>query len=147
VKSSNPGSVLAGLAFAAALVVAVKTPGAVVYGAQSAAAPATDGTARNLKVLPKNISPVELNRLMLQYKQGLGVPCGYCHAETQEGRPDYASDENPIKETARVMIGMTRDINETYLAKVGDRRYADPITCGNCHQGLPHPPVFTPKAQ
>ncbi|SEG31142.1 Photosynthetic reaction center cytochrome C subunit [Bryocella elongata] len=143
-KSSNAGFVWAGLAFAAALA-AVKAPGAVVYGAQSAAA--AESTVRNLKVLPKDISPVELNRLMLQYKQGLGVPCGYCHAETQEGRPDYASDENPIKETARVMIGMTRDINETYLAKVGDRRYADPITCGNCHQGLPHPPVFTPKAQ
>jgi hypothetical protein len=58
---------------------------------------------------------------------------------------DYASDENPVKQTARFMISMTGDINNKYLAQLGDRRYASPITCGNCHRGLAEPPDFEPK--
>lgn len=115
-----------------------------VVVAQSSAPPAA---ARNLKVLPKDISSIQLNRLMLEYQSGLGVPCGYCHTEVEGGTSDYASDENPIKQTARIMIGMTREINEKYLSQVGDRRYAQPITCGNCHQGLPQPPTFVPRGR
>jgi hypothetical protein len=78
----------------------------------------------------------------------LGAPCGYCHEENRETKHiDYTSDENPIKETARFMISMTSDINNKYLARLGDRRYSEPISCGNCHRGQIDPPSFEPKPQ
>src|ERR1700679_51829 len=78
----------------------------------------------NLKVLPRDISGDEIDKLMHRYKQDLGVPCGYCHEENPQTKQiDYASDENPIKETARFMIKMNEDINTKYLAQLGDRRY------------------------
>ncbi|WP_263378186.1 c-type cytochrome [Granulicella paludicola] len=132
------------LAIASAAV--LRHPIHVVYGAQNPAAP-LEAVPHNLKVLPKDISAPELNRLMQQYQRSLGVPCGYCHAEAEGGKIDFASDENPMKELARSMMVMTRDINEKYLTQIGDRRYADPITCGNCHLGTPHPPAFEGKAK
>ncbi len=102
----------------------------------------------NLKVLPKDISGDEIDKLMHRYKQDLGVPCGYCHEENPQTKQiDYASDENPIKGTARFMIQMNEDINNKYLAQLGDRRYAEPFTCANCHQGQVQPPACEPKQQ
>lgn len=101
---------------------------------------------RNLKALPREMSGDDVDRLMRQYQQYLGVPCGYCHEENPETKQvDYVSDENPVKETARFMISMTSDINNKYLAQLGDRRYADPITCGSCHRGQVQPPAFELK--
>jgi hypothetical protein len=91
--------------------------------------------ARTLKVLPKSISNQDLRKLMHEYEQGLGVSCGYCHTQdAQTKQIDYASDENPIKQTARLMITMTGDINTKYRAQLGDRQHAPPVTCGNCHR-------------
>lgn len=101
----------------------------------------------NLKVLPHDIAPVALGRLMKRYAQDLGVSCSYCHVEnTETGKLDYASDESGRKQTARLMIGMLGDINDKYLAQLeGDRRYAAPVTCGNCHQGRSNPQPFEPR--
>jgi len=72
------------------------------------------------------------------------VSCSYCHVEDRDsGVIDYASDENPRKHTARIMISMLNDINDKHLAQLGgDRRYAQPVTCASCHQGRASPPVF-----
>jgi hypothetical protein len=103
--------------------------------------------SRNLTVLPRDISDAEIVQLMVRYGQELGVQCGFCHAEDpQTQQVDLASDENPRKQTARIMIGMVGDINNKYLAQVGDRRYAVPISCGNCHQGQTYPPAFQAKS-
>jgi len=99
---------------------------------------------RNLKVLPQDIGDGELAGLMVHYSRELNVQCQFCHAEGPQGI-DFASDESPAKLTARVMIGMLNDINTKYLAQVSDRRYAVPLTCGNCHQGQTTPPVYEPK--
>jgi photosynthetic reaction center cytochrome c subunit len=102
--------------------------------------------ARNLQVLPADTPYADLVLLMTRYSQELGVQCIFCH--TQDPRTeqiDFASDESPAKLTARIMIGMVRDINGKYLAQVSDRRYAVPITCGNCHQGQTFPPPFEAK--
>jgi hypothetical protein len=123
-------------------------------GQNSAATPQSPQTAqltvhakpKNLKVLPKDLSGDDVDKLMRAYNQYLGVPCGYCHEENPETKViDYASDENPSKDTARFMITMTADINSKYLTRLGDRRYADPITCGNCHRGQVEPPNFELK--
>ena len=101
--------------------------------------------ATNLKVLPKSTSIGDVYKLMAGMQKDLGVQCSFCHEEDPDSkRIDYASDENPRKETARFMMRMTNDINEKYLGKLGDRQYAPPITCGNCHLGQMHPPAYDP---
>ena len=102
----------------------------------------------NLQVLPPDTAPKNLGVLMKRYEKDLGVGCNYCHVENRDtGKVDYVSDENPMKHTARVMIGMLSDINEKHLAQLGDRRYAVPVTCGSCHQGQTSPPTFEARAQ
>jgi hypothetical protein len=102
------------------------------------------GKPVNLKVLPKDISEAELGKQMKQFEADLGVTCNHCHVEDPTTHKfDYASDENPDKTTARLMITMVQDINNKYLAQLGgDRRYAVPVTCGSCHQGQSSPPSF-----
>jgi mono/diheme cytochrome c family protein len=103
--------------------------------------------ASNLQVLPRDTPYADLLLLMTRYSQELGVQCVFCHTQNpQTQQVDFASDESPAKLTARVMIGMVRDINDKYLAQVSDRRYAVPISCGNCHQGQAFPPAFEVKA-
>ena len=126
------GSVFAVAAFGAALQGSDKKTTEGLPAAQPRANP----KPRNLKVLPKEISGDDVDKLMHQYEQYLGVTCGYCHK----------FDENPVKETARFMISMTSDINNKYLSQLGDRRYAVPITCGNCHRGQVQPPSFELKS-
>lgn len=100
----------------------------------------------NLKVLPKDTSLQDVYTRMAQMQRDLGVQCGFCHEQDPDTKQiEYASDENPRKETARAMIRMTQDINEKYLGSLGDRQYAPPITCGNCHLGQMHPPPFEGK--
>jgi hypothetical protein len=124
------------LLVAAAAVVAAQQG----YGASSQAA---SPTPSNLKVLPKNTSVPEIYKVMAGMQKDLGVQCAFCHEEDQDTKQlNYASDENPRKETARFMMRMTRDINEKYLGQLGDRQYAAPITCGNCHLGQMHPPTY-----
>ena len=55
---------------------------------------------RNLKVLPKDISHEELEKVMDGFKAALGVKCNYCHAasKTDPKKLDFASDEKPEKE-------------------------------------------------
>jgi hypothetical protein len=119
--------------------------GQSVPPAVRAAAPAVP-RAKNLQVLPKDISPSELSQVMTQFRDGLGVTCEYCHAEsTQTQRIDYASDEKPTKQTARLMLRMLNDINDRYLRGLGDQRYSAAITCGSCHQGESSPPPFEPR--
>jgi hypothetical protein len=100
----------------------------------------------NLQVLPATMSRAGLRSLMKQYERDLGVNCSYCHVEDRDsGFIDYADDDNPRKHTARLMIAMLEDINDKHLARLGgDRRYAQPVTCGSCHQGRSSPPVFEP---
>ncbi len=100
----------------------------------------------NLQVLRADIAPLALGRLMKRYERELGVSCSYCHVENRDtAKRDYVSDENPRKQTARVMIAMLEDINDRHLAQLGgDRRYAAQVTCGSCHQGRANPPEFQP---
>lgn len=99
----------------------------------------------NLQVLPKDISAGDLKRLMNEYDGALGVSCDYCHVQDpQTQRFDYASDDNPKKTAARVMISMLDDINGKFLSQLSDPRYPVRVVCGNCHQGREDPPAFHP---
>jgi len=83
--------------------------------------------------------------LMHKYTGDLGVNCAFCHAtDPATKRTTFASDANPMKDTARFMMTMTADLNDKYLAEMPGRMYAEPITCGTCHRGEKHPSVFVP---
>jgi hypothetical protein len=104
----------------------------------------------NLQVLPKNIAVPDLIALMRGYTGALGVECGFCHAsDPNTHRPNFASDANPDKAIARIMITMTQEINAKYLSKVKDPD-ASPadktVTCGTCHRGNSMPAPFAPVA-
>src|SRR5580700_7306945 len=139
------------------VVVCTATLSANIALAQDTPAPAAQ-TARppqgprpnptNIKALPKNITGDEVIKVMHQYEGDLGVECGFCHARNPETKKnDFPSDANPVKDTARMMIRMTDDLNTKYLTQLEDRRTADPITCGTCHRGMSHPEPFVPKAR
>ena len=97
---------------------------------------------RNLKVLPKDISHDDLDRIMDSWKIALGVKCNFCHAaDTATHRMDFASDAKPEKDIARHMFRMTGKINKKYFSfNKNDNGVVTPaISCMTCHHGSPHP--------
>jgi hypothetical protein len=97
----------------------------------------------NLKVLPKDISKDELDKVMDGFKAALGVKCGFCHAPKKDDpkRLDFASDEKPEKETARKMMKMTAKLNKKYF-HVKDTNVPNAVlavNCITCHRGNTDP--------
>lgn len=99
---------------------------------------------RNLKVLPKDISHEDLDKVMDSWKAALGVKCNFCHAPSSDStshRLDFSSDAKPEKEIARHMFKMTAKINKKYFSyNKNDQGAVIPtLTCMTCHRGNPHP--------
>jgi hypothetical protein len=110
----------------------------------SATRPAEGPPKRNLKILPKNISHEDLDKVMDGFKAALGVKCNFCHAASADSsshKLDFASDEKPEKNTARRMMIMTAKINKKYFGFIrNDQGVPDPpISCMTCHRGNSHP--------
>lgn len=65
--------------------------------------------------------------------QALGVNCTTCHA-----RGNFASEEKPLKQTARRMLEMTKALNTQffpdYKPKDGESVLGK-VTCYTCHKG------------
>lgn len=99
--------------------------------------------SKNLKVLPKDISPEVLDKIMDGYKAALGVKCNFCHVPSKEDptQQDFASDEKDEKKIARSMMRMTLKINKKFFDVnkpiIGDTSLV--ISCNTCHHGQPHP--------
>jgi len=97
----------------------------------------------NLKVLPKDISSKELQEIMADdFEDGLGVTCGFCHANAKDGHGlDFASDAKPEKEIARAMMRMTLGINKKYFKvrhpAIGSNALT--VSCTTCHKGEAFP--------
>ena len=108
-------------------------------GGQRAAPPPT-----NLQVLPKDMTRQQVVQIMQQFTMGLGVMCNYCHVEMAGAQPgpngqiplDAASDDKQTKKTARVMMKMVGDINNTFGSQLG-KPAADvvKVQCVTCHRG------------
>lgn len=97
---------------------------------------------KNLKVLPKDIKPEQLQATMTGFTRALGVRCPYCHVG-EEGKPlstfDFPSDAKLKKQTARQMIKMVGHVKED-LKKAG--LTPGPrvnVGCITCHHGRPRP--------
>lgn len=100
----------------------------------------------NLKVLPKDLTGAQVREIMRGWAGDLGQECSTCHAAYPNrvgpnGRPvlDYASDEKPEKQMARIMYTMTQTDKAEYIKKVEALDTmgspAPPLTCGTCHRG------------
>ncbi len=109
----------------------------------AASQPPQEQPKRNLKVLPKDISHEDLDKIMHGFNDALGVKCNFCHAGAQvDGRfkMDFASDEKPEKNAARGMWKMTGKINKKFFKfNSGASDAVPPVTCMTCHNGKPHP--------
>jgi hypothetical protein len=99
---------------------------------------------KNLKILPKDISHDDLDKVMDGFKAALGVKCNFCHAaykDTSNHHLDFASDEKEEKNIARHMMLMTAKINKKFfnLNKDDKGQTVPAISCVTCHRGDPHP--------
>jgi hypothetical protein len=116
---------------------------ALTFIGMAATRPPEDGP-KNLKVLPKNISHEDLDKVMDSWKTALGVKCGFCHAPSADSTShhlDFASDAKPEKNIARKMYKMTGRINKKFFSENKDDKGAmiPTISCVTCHRGSPHP--------
>jgi cytochrome c553 len=107
---------------------------------------------KNLKVLPKNISHEELDKVMDGFKSALGVKCNFCHAPSKDDPKmmDFASDEKPEKNIARHMIKMTDKINKKFFhgkSKLGEENAMLAVSCVTCHHGSPRPEMAEGEKQ
>lgn len=109
----------------------------------SAFMPQAPKKATNLKVLPKDISHEDLDKVMDGFKVALGVKCNFCHAasQTDPKRMDFASDAKHEKEIARDMMRMTNKINKKYfhIKDAADIKAVLAVSCYTCHNGNAHP--------
>lgn len=99
---------------------------------------------KNLKVLPKDMTTQQILPIMQNFNAALGVNCAYCHVF--DGPPltnpknDFASDDKPAKDKARVMLTMAREVNAKLGSELG-KPAADvtQVQCITCHRGVAIP--------
>ncbi len=107
-----------------------------------AATSPTEKQKNNLKVLPKDISHENLEKVMKDFNKALGVKCNFCHAPsaTDPQKLDFASDAKPEKLAAIDMMRLTLKINKKYFhVKNASLTDALPVSCNTCHHGVAKP--------
>jgi hypothetical protein len=99
--------------------------------------------ARNLKVLPNDISDQALDSFMHSYTNALGVTCDFCHSQDKNPANglNFELDDKPMKEEARKMMRLTIQLNKDYFYFDSTRRpeYLNVVSCITCHRGNPMP--------
>ena len=101
---------------------------------------AFSSTFENVKVLDIE-SRSEMKKYMKSIAKDLGVKCSYCHDM------DDKSLDNPVKDIAREMIILTRQIN-SYLNDINkneEEKSVVSVTCWTCHKGHPEVEEERPK--
>lgn len=103
---------------------------------------------KNLKILPKDISHEELDKIMDNFNFALGVRCGYCHERNDSTKHlDFASDVKSEKEAARRMMTMTYELNNKYFKFDSSNQTPTAVTCITCHRGNAYPVTDTMPAR
>jgi hypothetical protein len=92
-------------------------------------------------VLPPDTPRPDVVAVMRTFTGGLGVNCDFCHAADAQGRNDFASDDKPVKGTARAMLRMVGQINAAVAASAGSKPAEQivKVQCVTCHRGKPIP--------
>lgn len=126
---------------AAALAAVISIP-ALAQAPAPQKAPDSSQTAgqyyKNVQVL-KDIPADELVPAMRFIGGALGVECEFCHTGGNSPE-DRAKDDKKNKQTAREMMKMMKNINDTSFAGRTE------VTCATCHQGNANPRGFAPVA-
>lgn len=99
----------------------------------------------NLQVLTEDVKGAKLGNVMRGFATSLGVRCDHCHVG--EGSDltqfDFASDEKPTKDKARLMLQMVDALNHEYLSKLaeieGNKSPVLEVTCMTCHRKQSRP--------
>ena len=93
---------------------------------------------KNLQILPKDSTKMDVMNVMQDMTFAVGTRCSYCHVGEGDDLStfDFASDARPGKEITRVMMRMTDDMNNNYLAEIDSE---GEVTCLMCHQGQLQP--------
>jgi hypothetical protein len=118
--------------------------GLLIWVGMAATKPPEDHKFKNLKILPKDITMEQLDKVMDSFKEALGVKCGFCHAansDTSNHHLDFASDAKPEKDIARKMMKMTTKINHKFFSYNKDEQGQSvaAVECMTCHHGKEHP--------
>jgi tetratricopeptide (TPR) repeat protein len=99
---------------------------------------------KNLKVLPKDITKDQLDKIMDSFTEGLGVNCEFCHVRNdQTHKMEFSLDRKTAKSKARIMLKMTMAINKKYLSQLS--QFSDNIIqvkCITCHRGNKMPKML-----
>lgn len=113
--------------------------------------PPQDEKFKNLKVLPKNISHDNLDKVMDEWAHSLGVRCNFCHVRNEDTKKmDWANDAKPEKEMARDMYKMMDKINQKYFHAKKDSLgmiLQTGVNCNTCHHGTAHPEIVVPEGK
>ena len=123
----------AALGLVAALPLMAQAPAAAPEAGQTAAQ-----HYKNVQVL-KDIPADELIPAMRFIETALGVECEFCHVQGND--PDrFSKDDKKEKQTAREMMKMMKQINDTSFEGRTE------VTCASCHNGHSRPQAFAPMA-
>jgi photosynthetic reaction center cytochrome c subunit len=122
---------------AIAVTAALWIVGVGVTGAQAPAdrPPMAEEVFKNIQVL-KGIPVDQFMGTMGFFSSSLGLNCTDCHSYDSGGDWAKYADDTPLKRTARRMITMMQQINETNF---GGRQM---VTCNTCHRGVTNPSVM-----
>src|SRR5207237_2603937 len=102
----------------------------------------------NLQILPKDWTRKQVVQVMHGFNMPLGVGCNHCHVEMTGAPPnekgvipiDAAPDDKQTKKTARVMMRMVGQINETLGNQIGKpAAEVVRVQCVTCHRGAAIP--------
>lgn len=93
---------------------------------------------KNIQAL-KGVPADQLIPAMRYFNASLGVECNFCHVTQPKWAPD--KDDKEEKRTARLMIEMTKGINQ------GHFKGRPEVGCATCHGGLSHPRSAAPLVE
>ena len=98
----------------------------------------------NLTVLPESVKGEQLGAIMRNFSSALGVRCSYCHVgQGPLSEYDFVSDEKLAKEKTRLMMKMTRAINQDHIAGLAEHEEEPQdrirVTCMTCHRTVAKP--------
>jgi hypothetical protein len=109
------------------LALRVSLAGVFALGLVAAPPAARADDAKNLKILPHDMSKADIKKLMKGMSAALGVECEHCH------NTDNFAEDTEKKEVARQMMKMQAEINKEFFK--GEKK----VGCLTCHNGQKEP--------